>query len=565
MAILQVEKLTFRYPESEKEALCGMTFSVEPGEFIVICGDSGCGKTTLLRLLKRELAPSGEKSGRIFYDGCLQEQLDKRTACTEIGLVQQKPESQIVTDKVWHELAFGLESLGLPSSVIRRRVAEMAAYFGVESWFRQSTMSLSGGQKQLLNLASVVVMQPKLLLLDEPTAQLDPIAAADFISTLQKLNRELGLTILLAEHRLEETLPIADRVFWMDGGTLRFSGGPRKLITCFKAAPESSVAAGMPAAVRIYHALGGEGDCPLTVREGHRFIAETYNHNLRSLPKKPVDSPAETVMALKHVWFRYEKEQPDVLRDLSISVYKGEHLGVLGGNGAGKTTLLGLLAGVQKPYRGQVTLEGKKLSAYGQKALYRQNIALLPQDPQTVFSQKTVKEDLLETGLETGRVMAYGSAETERLLVETAERVGITPLLDKHPYDLSGGEQQKAALAKLLLLKPKILLLDEPTKGLDACYKRQLAALLRSLQADGVTVVTVTHDVEFAAAHVDRCAFVFDGEIVSVDTPNAFLAGNTFYTTAANRIARGCFEGAVLCEEVAELCRLNGRKETLYE
>lgn len=228
MEILHIEDLTFRYPDAPRPALQNVSLSVSDGEFAVICGVSGCGKSTLLRLIKRELAPFGEKSGVIMYDGQSQEALDLRTECTGIGFVQQRPESQIVTDKVWHELAFGLESLGLPAEAIRRRVCETAAYFGIEAWFRQNTAELSGGQKQLLNLAGVTVMQPKLLLLDEPTAQLDPIAAADFITTLHKLNRELGITVLLVEHRLEEVLPIADRVILMEDGAIGFDGSPRR-------------------------------------------------------------------------------------------------------------------------------------------------------------------------------------------------------------------------------------------------------------------------------------------------------------------------------------------------
>lgn len=215
MALLQIENLSFRYPKSERLALDSVTLNIHAGDFVVVCGESGCGKTTLLKLLKRELAPAGEKNGSISYNELLQEELDPRVSAHEIGYVLQNPDNQIVTDKVWHELAFGLENLGIPTQVIRRRVGEMASYFGIQDWFRRNTDELSGGQKQLLNLAAVMVMQPKILILDEPTSQLDPIAAADFIATLQKLNRELGLTILLVEHRLEEVFPIADKVLFM--------------------------------------------------------------------------------------------------------------------------------------------------------------------------------------------------------------------------------------------------------------------------------------------------------------------------------------------------------------
>lgn len=556
MEILHIEDLTFRYPDAPRPALQNVSLSVSDGEFAVICGVSGCGKSTLLRLIKRELAPFGEKSGVIMYDGQPQEALDMRTECTGIGFVQQRPESQIVTDKVWHELAFGLESLGLPTEAIRRRVCETAAYFGIEAWFRQNTAELSGGQKQLLNLAGVTVMQPKLLLLDEPTAQLDPIAAADFITTLHKLNRELGITVLLVEHRLEEVLPIADRVILMEDGAIGFDGSPRRFADSLSRNGEHPMASALPASAKIFRDLGESGECPLTVREGRDFISSTFENRIRALTEKSAPERSEKAVRVQDIRFRYARESADILRDVSLDVCRGEHLCLLGGNGTGKTTLLGILSGALKPYHGTVTLDGKKLGAYSAKDLYHKNIAVLPQDPQTVFLKKTVCEDLRETC----RAMEYDRAESEERIAEIAEKLGIGTLLDRHPYDLSGGEQQKAALAKLLLLQPKLLLLDEPTKGIDAYGKERLADILGDLKNGGITVVTVTHDVEFAAAYADRCAFLFDGEIVSTDTPNVFFAGNTFYTTAAHRISKDIFDNAVLCGDVVELCRMNGRK-----
>ncbi len=534
-----------------------MSLSVQEGEFLLLCGESGCGKSTLLKLLKRELAPYGEKSGEILYNGCPLSKLDGRTAASEIGFVLQNPESQIVTDTVWHELAFGLESLGFDTPVIRRRVAEMASYFGIEEWFHKKTAELSGGQKQLLNLAAVMVMQPKVLLLDEPTAQLDPIAAASFISTLQKLNRELGLTILLAEHRLEEVFPIADRVLLMDGGRLSYADSPRMLPAYFAENPAHPMLAGLPAAVRIFRLLEETGESPLTVREGREYLSRSYDNRIDALPPTPCRPQGETAVELKEVWFRYEKDLPDVLQGVSLTVYSGEHFCLLGGNGTGKTTALGAIAGMLKPYRGKVLIRGKKLSDYSANALYLGGIALLPQNPQTVFLEKTVREDLQEVC----KTMRYSEEEAARRIAEVTEKLGIGHLLSMHPYDLSGGEQQKAAFAKILLLQPEILLLDEPTKGIDAYAKRTLAALLTKLKEEGMTILTVTHDVEFAAATADRCGMFFDGGLTSVDTPTAFFSENHFYTTAADRIARGYYKNAILCEQVAELCRLNGKKE----
>ena len=556
MDILQIDNLSFRYPGAQSKALDGISFRVRAGEFVVICGESGCGKTTLLKMLKRELSPHGEKSGGILYNGMDQAALDDRTAACEIGYVLQNPENQVVTDKVWHELAFGLESLGFPTDVIRRRVSEMASYFGIQTWFRKNTNELSGGQKQMLNLASIMAMQPKILILDEPTSQLDPIAAADFIATLQKLNRELGLTIVLVEHRLEEVFPIADRVMMMEQGRILLFDRPEIVGTQLRDLHAGHhMLAGLPSAVRIFNALEVNAPCPLTVKEGRDFLSGHFGSAVDHLDIPPYVHRDQVAVEMKNVWFRYERELPDVLRGVTFSVYEGESLCILGGNGTGKTTTLSVLAGLNKAYRGRVTIGGKKIGDYKGNALYRHNVALLPQNPQTVFLKKTVREDFQEIC----KVMDYGKEEQAPLIDEVAGKLGIAHLLDKHPYDLSGGEQQKAALAKMLLLKPKILLLDKPTKGIDAHAKENLAGILRGLKAEGITIVIVTHDVEFAAVNADRCALFFDGEITSIDTPAAFFSDNNFYTTAANRIARHMYKNAVSCEDVAALCRLNPR------
>lgn len=549
MELLQVKDLSFTYPNRDEAALSGLNFTVERGSFTVLCGQSGSGKTTLLRLLKRELAPHGTLGGEILYCNEPLADLDDRRSTAEIGFVRQDPDEQLVTDKVWHELAFGPESLGMKTADIRRRVGEMASYFGIQSWYHNDTDRLSGGQKQLLNLAAVMVMQPKLLLLDEPTSQLDPIAAADFIATLQKLNRELGLTILLSEHRLEEVFPVADRVIVMERGKPCLSGTPRELCAVLRDHP---LALGLPSASRIWAGLDvADEPCPLTVREGRELLERRFpDHAGALVPVRPRPQ-TPPVLEAEGLCFRYEKDSPDVLRELSLSVRGGEIFALLGGNGAGKTTLLHLLAGLEKPYRGTIRVLGKKMKDYKNGALYRGCLSLLPQSPRTVFLKDTVREDcraLLE---------AHGvkPAEQAEKIDTLAARLDIAALLDRHPYDLSGGEQQKCALGKLLLTDPRLLLLDEPTKGLDAQYKERLRALLRALRAEGRSILLVTHDVEFAAAVADRCALFFDGEIIADGAPNEFFSGNHFYTTAASRIARTLLPNAVLCEEVVALCR----------
>ena len=552
MEILACKDVSFSYPESGKKAIDNLNFSVNAGDFVVICGESGCGKTTLLRLLKRELAPAGDKSGEIFYMGTPTAELDDRVSAGEIGFVMQNPEHQLVTDKVWHELAFGLENLGVPTATIRRRVGEMASFFGIQTWFRQKTSELSGGQKQLLNLAAIMVMQPKVLILDEPTSQLDPIAAAEFIATLQKINKELGLTILLVEHRLEEVFPIADKVAVMEAGQVILFDTPRNVgVGLRKYSENHNMLLGLPCALRIFRGLGAIGECPLTVRDGRNYLDTYFADKIHPLPPVPCVPAGEKALEVKDIWFRYEKDLPDIVRGVSFEVYRGETFTILGGNGTGKTTLLSVISGQRRAYSGKLLINGKSFKKYKGAALYRHNLAYLPQNPQTVFLKHTLMEDFGEVC----KGMDYESEESADMIASLSERLGIAHLLEKHPYDLSGGEQQKAALCKILLLKPKILLLDEPTKGIDAFSKHTLGGILRELKTEGITILLVTHDVEFAAAYSDRCAMFFDGEITSVDRPREFFSDNNFYTTAASRISRHLVRGAILCEEVVAACK----------
>ncbi len=529
MELYRVENLTFTYPEQSSPALRGVSLTLRAGEFVTLCGLSGSGKSTLLRQLKTALAPSGARSGEILFDGRPLSGVPQREQAARVGFVQQSPENQIVTDKVWHELAFGLESLGYDTPAIRRRVAEMAGFFGMESWFHRDTASLSGGQKQLLNLAAVLTVQPDVLILDEPTAQLDPIAAADFLAALARVNRELGTAVLLSEQRLEEALPLSDRAVVLDGGAVLADGSPRAVGARLKSA-EHELFCAMPAAMRVWAAVENGSACPVSVREGRDWLADfAAAHELKSVPERPLPAPStEVAITVSDAWFRYVPNAPDVLRGLELTVRRGEFLAILGGNGAGKTTALRLLTGLQTPHRGTVRVTGKA--------------ALLPQEVRALFAKKTVREDLAEAASDT-EALSYAAALCR-----------LEPLLDRHPYDLSGGEQQRAALAKLLLTRPDVLLLDEPTRGLDAAFKAELASILNDLLARGVTVVMVSHDVEFCAEHARRCALFFDGSIAACGEPRDFFALNRFYTTAANRMARDLLPAAVTVEDVIAAC-----------
>ena len=546
MAHIEIRNLTFSYPSSGRQSLSDVSLSIRRGEYVVLCGKSGSGKTTLLRHLKSVLAPYGKKSGEILINGTPLEKMSQRDQAAKVGFVMQNSDDQIVTDKVWHELAFGLESLGCDQKTMRARVAEMACYFGIQDWFHRDVSNLSGGQKQLLNLASIMAMQPEVLILDEPTSQLDPIAASDFLNTLRKINAELGTTILITEHRVEDIFPYADRAIVMDGGKVIANDTPRKIGERL-GEEKNDMFAAMPTPVRVFYGSGGAGECPLTVREGRNWLSDVFQNppKVSRLPEQQAEESGEIALSLKELWFRYEKDSPDILRGVSVEVAKGSLHAIVGGNGAGKSTTLKAVCGICRPYRGKVKVLGKLVEKYKSQELFCGCLAMLPQDPKSLFVRKTVLEDLKEM------------TNNEQDIRETAETCQIASLLGSHPYDLSGGEQQRAALAKVLLTRPKLLLLDEPTKGIDSFFKETFASILTELKKQGITIVMVSHDVEFCARYADQVSMFFDGQVLTTDTPRRFFGANSFYTTAANRMSRHVFQNAVTAEDVIALYRQN--------
>lgn len=570
MVHLTIKDLSFAYPESTRATLDDVNLEIEFGSYVCLCGRSGCGKTTLLRHLKTVLTPHGQRTGEILFNGEPLLELGNEAQSSLIGYVMQNPEAQLVTDKVWHELAFGLENLGVPQETMRLRVAEMASFFGIQQWFDKDVSELSGGQKQLLNLASVMAMQPSVLVLDEPTSQLDPIATSDFLNTVHKINVELGTTIIIAEHRLEDIFSKADKVVVMDEGRIATSGSPREVCAQLYASSHEMTFA-LPAPARIYYGVAGldvsqrdEGvsvdredeakRCPLTVREGRTWLTgQVLAHppKCTSLPDQPLDARAsECVIELDDLWFRYSRDGADVLRGLTLKVPQGELFAIVGANGCGKSTTLKCICGAKRPYRGVVRVLGRKLKDWSQRELFDNGIAMLPQDPVNLFAKKTVRLDLEE--MLDGKHL--DKEERNARVAEVASMCDIEHLLDSHPFDLSGGEQQRAALAKVLLIQPRVLLLDEPTKGIDNFFKQELARIFKKLKDSGVTIVMVSHDIEFCARYADSVSMLFRGEVITTSTPRSFFSQNSFYTTAANRMSRNVFANAVTDEDVIELC-----------
>lgn len=599
--IIQIRDLTFAYAAGDEPVLSDINIDIGSGEFVIIMGSSGSGKTTLLKMLKRNMIPAGRYSGRVYIYGKEADKLTDRENAAGIGYVSQDPDNQIVTDKVWHELAFGLENLGMDNVTIRKKVAEMSEYFGITGWYDREVSKLSGGQKQILNLASVMVMQPGILLLDEPTANLDPLAAIRFLDVVKRINQELGVTVVMVEHNLEHIYADADRIIAIDKGRVAANSSPKKAAADIIAAG-SFLIEGLPVASRLYsgynkkngnsvvsynnvnidsnnkdnHILSDE--IPLTVKEGRRWYVNykkvygkditkdkdkinnfagksiindkvikkdvleedniTGNKNKKRIgfikknnlenksSRKNTDNIENTVCQLKNVSYSYNKKLPYIIDGVDVSFKEGQITAILGGNGAGKSTMLKLIAGIIEPVRGKI--------------ISNKRIIMLPQDPKAVFTEVSVEEELAEVLMDKGNgIYNNMPMEDKREIVEQIiEEFGLNDIRKNNPYDISGGQQEKLAIAKVLLLKPEVLLLDEPTNGLDPYFKKTLGKLLKKINAGGVTIIIVSHDLEFVDSFCDDVIMLFDRKVAAQDSTHKFLRDNMFYTTNYYRIMK---------------------------
>ena len=517
--LLHLENYSFTYPQQRRPALSHVTLTLPEGAFMVLCGPSGCGKSTLLRQLKTVLAPHGLREGEITFCGTPLSQIPSRRQAAEIGFVQQSPENQVVTDKVWHELAFGLESLGFDTPTIRRRVAEMASFFGIQDWFYKNVTELSGGQKQLLSLASVMVMQPRVLILDEPTSQLDPIAASDFLQTLGRINRELGTTVLLTEHRLEEALPLATHAAVMDGGRLLCTGAPAEVGGLLRQEGHRMFLA-MPSAMRIWASVQSDAPCPVTVREGKAFLTEWLtDHPAQPLPPEEIPPCGEVVLAAEDVWFKYEEKGPDIVRGLHMSVRQGEFVALLGGNGTGKSTTLRTITGLVKASGGSVQWDGQELLGKSIDKIISTGIAMSPEG-RRVFPDMTVLENL-----KIGAYLRHDKAEIDK---DIQWVYSLFPRLEERSWQLagtlSGGEQQMLAVGRALMSRPKLLLLDEPSLGLAPLVVQDIFKIIQEINRQGVTVLLVEQNANMALKIADLAYVLETGTITMSGTGAELLA-----------------------------------------
>ena len=560
MALIEFNNYTFTYSGSDTPALKAIKLEIEEGAFVLICGHTGCGKTTLVKQLIPAIAPYGNATGTIFYDGKNINGYSDRDIALSFGYVGQNPTDQTVTDKVWHELAFGMENRGMPQDIMERRIAEICEFFGLQGSLHRAVDTLSGGELQMLHLAAVMVMEPRVLILDEPTAQLDPLAARNLFDMVKRVNAELGTTIIVVEHHLEEAYGMADTAVAMDRACINTSGTPKEV------AREMGFNEGLPSALRIAKAVDGDdNNLPLTVAEGQRwlyrkwkeigdgFLSAKHVKGTGAVTHSYSDTP---IIKMTDVAFTYDKINA-VLSDCSLEIRRGEIFALMGGNGTGKSTLLKLLCADINHVYGRIEILGKKINNVKDAPLGYRQMVYMPQEAKALITEITVEEELQEA--------LYGinisSEEKKEKVSSMLDTIGLDDYKRYHPYDLSSGQQQRLALGKLLLLEPRIILMDEPTKGIDFEGKKQFAEIIKRLSGEGVTILMASHDIEFCARYTDRCGLMHDGRVVAAMDRREFFAGNSFFTTAANRIARRFIPEAILPEEVISFCQEQMLKE----
>ncbi|MCA1030566.1 ATP-binding cassette domain-containing protein [Bacillus timonensis] len=547
MEVFKINNLAFSYSDQSEFALNDINFSCSEGEFIVISGESGCGKSTLLKQLKVEITPFGQSIGSILYYGEDINSFSSDRLSSEIGFVFQDPDNQVAMDEVYQELVFGMENANLDSKVMRKRIAEFVHFFDLEPLLYKKTFEISGGQKQLMNLASILLLQPKVILLDEPTSQLDPISAKEFLQLLRRLNQEFGITVILVEHRLDELIHLADRIIVMKEGKIIEDAAPTDLFLTAWRKNDSYIKSFTPSIPKLVLTYSNNiaeiREVPLSVKEGKKWVLS--NAERIPQPSRDGDATVQTkvnIMECNSIYFQYAKKEKPVIKNLDVEIKQGELFTILGKNGSGKSTLLKVLSGILKNQQGKISFKNRLMQKYTQLEL-QEEIAYLPQNPKALFIHDTIQKELDfqadQLGV-TGKNTSYFSIN---------KIFDIEKLLHKHPYDCSGGELQRAALACLLISNPSILFIDEPTKGLDPLAKKRFGDFLKMLIENGKTIVMATHDMEFAAQYSSRCAIMFDGEISAIGTAMEFFKDNYFYTTVISRITRGVCDGLITVEE----------------
>ncbi|NMC61099.1 MAG: ABC transporter ATP-binding protein [Candidatus Methanofastidiosa archaeon] len=547
--MIRFKDFSFFYPDSLKPSLDRINVKIEEGEFLVISGPSGGGKSTFLRSING-LIPNfygGKISGEVLVHGRNASETPTNQMSELVGMVFQDPENQLISNHVEREIAFGMENLCFPNDLMKKRIEEALDAVNISRLRNRITSELSGGQKQKVAIASALAMHPSILLLDEPTSELDPRSAEEVLNVIEKINDELGLTILLVEHRLERVIHHVDRILMIDGGKLIYDGSPRNI----KSEHIENWKVGLPPVTRLSLNFKDRlnNGIPLTVKEARLSLKGVLSNPKNKISWERKNSSDRISFSMEKVFFSYDGEK-DVLKNISLNVYEGDMIALMGKNASGKTTLVKLMNGLIKQRKGKVLLFGKKIGDYSIDDLIKK-VGIVFQDPNLHLFNDTVQEEV---------AFVLRNLEMEEKLIdkkveEILRRFKIYQYRNIYPHDLSGGERQRVALASVLVSEPEILILDEPTRGMDYYLKRELISYLRE---KAKTVIMVTHDVETAAEFADRVILLSEGNIISDGNKRDVLSKALLFSPQINRLVQpytkyGIPDDTLTVEEILEV------------
>lgn len=534
---ITINNLTYKYPGNQKITLNNININIEQGDIVLVCGNSGSGKSTLGKCIAGSVPNfyGGTISGEIKINNKNIKGFTPKELAEKITMVFQDPERQLLMNKVHREIAFGLENIGIKSEVIKRRVYESMEFCGIEKLAERDIISLSGGEKQKVAVTSALAYMPECIIFDEPTSQLDPNSAEEIINIISKINEELGITIILIEQRMEKCFSIADKILLINHGAIDFYGDKDDL---YKSNDPYFIEF-MPQYLKLSKILKFN-KMPLSIRETRKKL-NTFNICRHDSIEKKTDID-EPIIKISNLCFSYDGNE-SALKNINININNGEFVEIMGPNGAGKSTLFKSMMGFTK-YKGSIKLFGKEVSKYKRHDLIK-NIGYISQNPNDYISKETVYDEIKFT------LDNYGIKKYE-LIDAALNNLGIDNLKYRNPRDISGGEKQRVAIASVLVMEPEIILLDEPTRGLDFNTKKLLGNTLRELNKKGSTIIMITHDIEFAAEFANKFILLFNGEAIQTGTKEEVFTGGTYYNTSMNKLFRNIDDAIFTIDDVLE-------------
>ncbi len=533
--MIRVEEFSFYYADSEKPALKDVNLSIHDGEFTLITGSSGSGKSSLCRCFNG-LIPNfygGKLEGRVEVQGLDVKDYPTSELAKKVGMIFQDPENQLVSTDIEREIAFGLENLGYPKSTIVKRIEESLDIVGISHLRRANMQELSGGEKQKIAIASVLVLHPEILVLDEPTSQLDPKGAEDILTITERLNDELGITVILIEHRLDRVIHFIDRLIIMHEGRITADGNPGEVL---RKEQIQKTGIGIPPVIRLaQHLQARESESvrlPLTVKEARIMLDRFLRNPSKSISLEAEKYKSKKIIEVENLYYVYPAGST-ALKNVSLAVSEGEFVAIIGRNASGKTTLVKHFNGLLKPTKGKVTVMGIN-TLEATTADLAKNAGYLFQNPNEHLFADTVEEEIAFAAKHSNLTEYDIGLKIE----STLKKFNLFEIKDQYPRSLSGGEKQRVALASVIVREPKILVLDEPTRGMEYGLKKELMDFLNDYRREGNTIILVTHDIETVAEHADRVILLSEGKVIADGITREVLSDALLFSPQINRLIK---------------------------